>query len=259
MTSVADDRVVDEVTAFLAALASRAPDAPTACRGWQVRDVVAHLAAGALEESDLIEAALRGEPSRPTRPFAEREATYRQMPYPELLAALARHSGRLSAAIDTLTRAGGTVEFTGTRLTGAEYRTHSRCELAVHRWDIAGNDDVGRRLLSRPALTAHTARILSTMTSLQESITARVARLAEVPDEFSFRLCSPDTPDVLVRVAPVPIIHTRPTTGAMPVVHSSASDRLLLLWGRRTSDDRIDLSGVPVPESDLIKAILYLC
>lgn len=75
---------MEEARAFQAALAGRAPGEPTACRGWQVRDVVAHLAAGADEESALIEAALRGEPARPTRSFAEREARYREMAYPEL-------------------------------------------------------------------------------------------------------------------------------------------------------------------------------
>jgi uncharacterized protein (TIGR03083 family) len=197
---------MEEATAFLAALRDHAADESTACRGWLVRDVVAHLAAGAQEESDLIEAALRGALTRPTRPFAEREATYRAMPYPELLAGLARQSGRLITAIDALVNTGGTVEFTGVRLTGAEFHTHSRSELAVHRWDIVGDDHIGRCLLGAPILTAHAVRVLSTMTSLQESINVRVERCTDVPDEFEFVLSSPGSDDVLVRVAPTPAL-----------------------------------------------------
>lgn len=251
-----DDPIMHEATAFLAALRDHAADEPTACRGWQVRDVVAHLAAGAQEESDLIEAALRGAPTRPTRPFAEREATYRAMPYPELLAALARQSGGLSTAIDALVRTGGTVEFTGVRLTGAEFHTHSRSELAVHRWDIVGDDHIGRGLLSQPILTAHAVRVLSTMTSLQESIKDRVARRTDVPQEFVFGLSSPGSDDVLVRVAPTPAMQTCRSIGGTPVVHLSAADRLLVLWGRQLPDDRIDMSHVPAPEAELIQAIL---
>src|SRR5213592_1752978 len=111
---------MNEMTAFLAVLARRPPGQPTACRGWRVRDLVAHLAAGAREEADLIEAALRREPSRPTRAFAEREAAYRAMAYPRLLVALARQGRRLDAAIDALVRDGGRVEFTGVPMTGRD-------------------------------------------------------------------------------------------------------------------------------------------
>jgi uncharacterized protein (TIGR03083 family) len=249
---------MDEARAFLAVLTHRAPDEPTACRGWQVRDIVAHLAAGAQEESDLIDAALRDGSSRPTRPFAEREAAYRATPYPELLTALARESARLSAAIGALISAGGTVEFTGARLAGHDFRMHTRSELAVHRWDIVGDDDIGRRLLGQPELTAHAVRVLSTMSSLQESVTARTARLAGVPDDFAFRLRSPGSDDVRICVAPAVTLEKCHPDDGLPVVLSSAADRLLVLWGRRPPGQRIDMSGLPALEAQVIEAILYV-
>src|SRR5262249_12019672 len=210
---------MDEANAFLTALTHRAPDEPTACRGWQVRDIVAHLAAGAREESELIETALRGGRPRPTRPFDEREAAYRATPYPELVTMLAGERARLSTAIDRLSATGGTVEFTGARLSAAEFRTHSRSELAIHRWDIVGDDDTGRRLLEQTDLTRHAIKILSTMTSLQESITSRTQRLADVPDDFVVRLRSPESSDVLIRLAPTPTLELGSPDSATPVVH----------------------------------------
>lgn len=249
---------MDEATAFLTTLADRGPDEPTACSGWRVRDVVAHMAAGAQEESDLIESALRGEPARPTRPFAKREAAYRGLPYGDLLAALADEGSRLAKAIDALADSDAAVEFTGAPLTGVDFRVHSRSELALHRWDIVGDDDIGRQLLGQPVLTTHAVRVLSTMTLLQESAAARAARIPDAPDDFAFRLRSPESEDVLWLLTPAPRLEMRPPAGGVPVVHCSMADRLLLLWGRRPSGDRIDMSGVTALEAGFIEAMLYV-
>jgi len=253
-----EDRAMDEARALLAVLTHRDPQEPTACRGWRVRDVVTHLAAGAREASELIEAALRGQPGRPTRPFAEREAAYQATPYAELLAALAGESARLDTAMTALTGVGGTVEFTGARLTGDDMRTHSRSELAVHRWDIVGDDDIGRQLLAQPDLTAHAVKVLTTMTTLQESAAARAQRLAEVPDDFAFGLRSAGSDDVLVRIDPQAALEMRHPDAGTPVVHSSAADRLLMLWGRRPPADRIDMSDLPAGTARLVETFLYV-
>ena len=244
---------MDEAREFLAALAERPEDARTACVEWQVRDLVAHLAAGAQEEADLVEAALRGDPPRPTRDFAEREAAFRAKAYPRLLKALAHHSRRLVAAIDALIRDGGAVEFTGALLTGQELRMHSRSELAVHRWDLVGSDDISNRLLAQPELTAHAVTILTRMPSLQESVAARAARVTDAPDGFGFGLRSPGTDDVLVRLGATPSLSLQARADGeddrdgLPVVRCSPADRLLLLWGRRPPRERVDLSGLSTP------------
>ena len=45
---------------LMTTLADADPAAPTACSSWTVHDLVAHLAAGAKENADLIEDALAG-------------------------------------------------------------------------------------------------------------------------------------------------------------------------------------------------------
>lgn len=230
-----------ESESFLAVLLERRPEEPTACPGWRVRDLVAHLAAGAREEADLIEDALAGSRSRPTREFAERESAYRALEYTDLLSALAGEAGRLDAAIDALERAGGRVEFTGAVLDAAGFRLHTRSELVLHRWDMAGDDERGRGLLEQPELTRHAVKVLSTMDGLQESFRLRAARTDTTPD---FVLRSPDQPDVVVRTGPGAAVRFPPAVDpGLPVVRCAASDRLLLLWGRAT--DRADLSDVP--------------
>ncbi len=251
--------LMDETNAFFAALLSRKPDEPTACDGWRVRDLVAHIVAGAKEESELIENSLGGGAPRPTRPFAEREAAYRAMPYPDLLNELADQGARLSTAIEALIGTGGVVEFTGALVTGDELRTHGRSELVLHRWDLVGDDEIGRGLLAQPELTVHAVRVLTQMSSLQESVAARAARLTDVPADFAFRLRSPGCDDVVVGVAPTPSLKLASPADGVPVVRLSAGDRLLVLWGRRPVDDAVDLSGISAPQTRrLIETMLYL-
>ncbi|MHA6760985.1 maleylpyruvate isomerase N-terminal domain-containing protein [Streptacidiphilus sp. PAMC 29251] len=252
---------MNEPQAFFTTLADRSPDGPTACRDWRVRDLVVHIAAGAREESELIEAALAGTPGRPTRPFAEREDALRVLPYPRLLATLAHEAARLDAAITDLTDIGGTVEFTGAHLSGAEFRMHGRSELALHRWDVVGDDDLGQTLLAQPELTAHAVKVLAAMDSLQESLAARVARASGVPDGFAFRLASPDCEDVVVRVSPKPefrLLEPGRDSDVLPTMTCSPSDRLLLLWGRRPGDERVEVSGTTAEETRLIEAVLQV-
>ncbi len=245
---------MDETAEFLTALLSRGPDEPTACPKWRVRDLVAHMAAGAQEESDLIEAALDGQAARPTRTFEEREAAYRALAYEDLLSALAREGSRLSGAIDRLEATGGRVAFTGMTLDAAAFRTHTRSELALHRWDLIGDDEVGDELLAQPDLTAHTAAVLTQMSGLQESIARRAAGVAGLPETFALR--SPGHHDVLIRTRPGPAIEITHAEPDVPVIRCDASTRLLVLWGRAT--DRADFTALPEKTTDPIKAFLHV-
>ncbi|TMQ89834.1 maleylpyruvate isomerase family protein [Actinomadura soli] len=248
---------MDERDAFLAALLKRKAEDPTACRAWRVRDLVAHLTAGAREEADLIQDALAGRASRPTREFTERERAYRTLEYTALLSALAQQGQRLQEAIAALDRAGAQVNFTGAVLDAAGFRTHTRSELSLHRWDLAGDDETGHRLLEQPDLTAHAVKVLSTMHTLQESFRSRAARVAAAPDGSAFVLRSPDRPDVLVRLRPDATASILPTpTSDHPVVACTAADRLLLLWGR--ASERADLSDVTTAQAGPITAFLQV-
>jgi len=74
-------------------LADADPAAPTACSQWTVHDLVAHLAAGAKENADLIEDRLAGRVARATRTFAEREPSFVAMPDERLREELIHQSG----------------------------------------------------------------------------------------------------------------------------------------------------------------------
>jgi hypothetical protein len=88
--------------AVLAALEELPSDAPTACERWTAHDLAAHLAAGSKEVADGVEAKLAGQPDRPTRGLAEREAPFRAMAYDDVLARLVAESKRKLAAYDSL-------------------------------------------------------------------------------------------------------------------------------------------------------------
>ena len=112
---------VDEGEAFVATLLAASPSQLTACRGWTVHEVTAHLAAGSEEIADLIESHLAGAVPRPTRSFDEREASYRAMDDPTLRRHFFEQVERSKQARQRLARdADDTVLFTGRAMTAAE-------------------------------------------------------------------------------------------------------------------------------------------
>src|SRR6185503_2433571 len=96
-------------------LADADPAAQTACSEWTVHDLVAHLAAGAKENADLMEDSLAGRPARATRTFSEREAAFVALPDEILRQELIHESRRKLAAVQELSDRGpdGTYQFTG--------------------------------------------------------------------------------------------------------------------------------------------------
>ncbi len=152
---------VTEGSAVLETIDALPPSAPTACAGWTAHDIVAHLAAGAKEIADLIERSLAGDPERPTRGFEEREAPMRALSHDELRRRLVAENVRKLAAWDALAErtADPAIAFTGTRVSVDEFRTHSRSEAAIHRWDMVGDDDLASEMLAQPDLTAHAIKV----------------------------------------------------------------------------------------------------
>ena len=158
-----------EITAFLDSLSHVDPDAPTFCAGWTAHDLLAHLVAGGVEIRRLVAAKLAGRPVPSTRPFTEREAPFVALPDDELRDLMGRPG--LLLALDELHACdpSATVTFTGAELTATQLMTHVRSELAVHRWDLIGDDDVGRALLAQPDLLEHGRFVLGQMLSLAEA------------------------------------------------------------------------------------------
>ena len=190
---------MDEATAFLATLDATAPGRPTACAGWTAHDLVAHLAAGAAEMADLTESVLAGRPPRPTAGFAEREAPFVAMDDDALRARLVTEALRLDAAVGALGTSGATVAFSARRLTAAQLTMHGRSEAALHRWDLAGDDETGHDILGRPELTAHAVDTLNAMLpGAGEDVTVR-ARAAGI-GRGRIAFASPGQPDVVLVV-----------------------------------------------------------
>ncbi|HEX7134728.1 MAG TPA: maleylpyruvate isomerase family mycothiol-dependent enzyme [Iamia sp.] len=231
-----------EAHALIAALDAAAPDTPTACAGWTVHDLVAHLAAGSEEIADLVEDRLLGRPARPTRGFEEREAPFRALPWEDLRTAWMVHGTRLTEAVAALDARGPTeaVDFTGIPMTSAQLRMHARSEAAIHRWDVCGDDDTSDRLLAQPELTAHAAQVLSAMTVLDESA---VRRIAPEP-HLRIVLRAAGRPDITLaggRFALAP--DEAPDADA--VVETDAAHRLLVMWGRRSPRRPLQITAAP--------------
>lgn len=238
-------------------LADADPAAPTACSRWTVHDLVAHLAAGAKENAELIEDSLAVRPARPTRSFAEREAAFVAMPDAQLRDELLVQASRKNAAVQQLCERGpdATYPFTGRPFTAALAYTHTRSEAAVHRWDIAGDDESSTELLSAPDLTKHAVEILNTLPSLCEAPLCR-ARTAHV-DKLRIVLRSPGEPDVVMDINPGIArfeLTDQPANGDA-VVETDAAHRLLAIWGRRAPDHRVIITADPTLWAPVAKVL----
>lgn len=234
--------VIEEGEAFVATLLAASPSQLTACRGWTVHEVTAHLAAGSEEIADLIEGHLAGAGPRPTRSFDEREAPYRAMDDPTLRRHFFEQVERSKQARQRLARdADDAVVFTGRAMTAAEFTTHSRSERAIHRWDIVGRDEIGWEMLAQPDLTLHALKILTDMTVLPETLDNRL-RVAGRSGDFEVRLRSEPHDDVVVSLSGGSLaVRSEPPGDRRVDARLDLAARLLALWGRREPSAPIHL------------------
>ncbi len=237
-------RPLDEGEAFVATLLAASPSQLTACRGWTAHEVTAHLAAGSQEIADLIESHLAGAGPRPTRSFEEREAPYRAMDDAELRGRFFEQVERSKQARQRLAHhADDAVPFTGRAMSAAEFATHSRSERAIHRWDIAGRDEIGWEMLARPDLTLHALKILTDMTVLPETLDNRLAAAGRSGD-FEVRLRGEPHDDVVVSLSGGTLtVRSEPPGDGRVDARLDPAARLLALWGRREPSAAIHLEG----------------
>jgi Mycothiol maleylpyruvate isomerase N-terminal domain len=228
---------LDHVGAFFETLLGLPSDAPTACAGWTAHELTAHIAAGAAEEADLVEAHLAGAGHGRTRDMNEREAPYRALPDHELRARLVEQGLRLTSLIERLALVSEveTVVFTGRPMNASDFGAHSKSECALHRWDLVGSDSVSMELLADPALTVHATHVLTEMPTLRESIGRRIAARAGGNASHRVVLRSLPADDVVVSSSPggATTLALEPPTDEPATLDLHAADRLLVLWGRR--------------------------
>jgi hypothetical protein len=239
----ADGADIDEGAAFLATLLAADPSRLTACRGWTVHEITAHLAAGSQEIADLIEDHLAGVRPRDTRAFEEREAPYRAMEDSALRARLFEQVGRSTRARGQLAhQSSDAVLFTGRMIRAAEFATHSRSERALHRWDIVGRDELGWAMLAQAELTLHSLKILTEMPVLPEALENRLREANADGGDFEVVLRSAPHDDVTVSLSGgVLDVHSEPMTDRPVDAHLDPATRLLALWGRREPSAEIRL------------------
>lgn len=237
-----------ESRAFMKALDEVKPDAPTACAEWTAHDLIAHLAAGAQEIAELIEDTIAGRPLRPTRSFDEREAPFAALPDDQLRHAMVEVTARKIVATRALAERGAdaTFEFTGRLFTAPQLETHSRSEAALHRWDLVGDDEEGDALLAQPELTRHAVTVLNTLPLLSEAPAARAAQGGLSDAQVVLR--SPGQPDVVLiasaDTARLELVQDGSVDGDA-IVTTDAVNRLLTLWGRRST--RRDIAIIADP------------
>lgn len=221
-----------EAAAFFEALEVTPPDSMSACAGWTAHDVTAHLAAAADEVAINLEAYGEGLAVPPTRGFEERESPYRAMGPKELRTQLPNSFERAAVALDFVlnSQPDAVVPWTGREMVVATFITHMRSELALHRWDLIGDDDVSMALLAQPELTDHAVTVLG------RALVARGA--ASVSTNLSAVISSPGTQDVLALVDGEGARLIRSEEKSDSAVIGDSAARLLFLWGRRPGDPR---------------------
>ncbi|SOD74965.1 mycothiol maleylpyruvate isomerase-like protein [Jatrophihabitans sp. GAS493] len=220
-----------EADAFLATVDAAAPDAVSACEGWTTHEIVAHVTGIAVEVSRHLEPYLQGDPVPKTRGFEEREATLRVIGHAALLRRFVAEESRMRALVaDVLDREpDAVIPWTGRRMAVAKFIPHLRNEHALHRWDVAGDDDISRRLLGAEDLVDHSVGELG-----QILLVAGRQRDPDPDIDFRVRLRSAGHRDlrVLVDAATAALAWAEDDIDE-PSIDIDATDRHVFIWGRR--------------------------
>jgi hypothetical protein len=243
IAGIAHDHPIDEGKEFLATLLAASSSQLTACEGWTVHEITAHVAAGSEERANLIENHLAGGQQRGTRSFEERERPYREIDDAALRTLLFEQVERSIHASQRLAeRPEYAVLFTGRNMSAADFAMHSRSERSLHRWDIVGRDDVGWVMFAQPGLTLHALKILTEMPVLAETPANRLQAANYHSGDFTVVLRSDPGDDVTISLHHgVLSVASQPLTDRPVDAHLEPAARLLALWGRREPSAAIQL------------------
>lgn len=109
------------------------------------------------EMSRHLEPFLEGRPVPATASFEKREPPFRAMDDAALRRRLEAEEAKVREVIAEVLAhdPDAVIPWTGRQMPVAKFVPHLRNELAVHRWDIAGDDEASSALLSQPELTSH--------------------------------------------------------------------------------------------------------
>ena len=226
----------------------------SACTGWTTHEIAAHVAGIAVEVIRHLEPYLSGDPVPSTRSFEEREALLQAMSHPRLLARLDQEEQRMRSVVgEVLDREpGAVIPWTGRRMAVAKFVPHLRNEHALHRWDIAGDDDTSRALLGDDELVGHSVGELG-------RILLRAGRSHD-PDpgrDFAVRLRSAGQRDLRVLVTGGDATLAWADDGADdPSVELDGAARHVFIWGRRPDQRGRVRSHLSQPDLARLQALL---
>jgi hypothetical protein len=238
-----------EADAFLATIDSVAPEAVSACAGWTTHEIAAHVAGIAVEVGRHLEPYLQGDPVPRTRSFEEREAPLQVLGHAELLRRLDAEEIRMRTLVaDVLDReSDAVIPWTGRNMAVAKFVPHLRNEHALHRWDVAGDDDMSAQLLGAEDLVDHS------VSELGRILLAAGRQHDPSPDEdFRVRLRSEGSRDlrVLVGSGTATLAWADDDTDE-PSIDIESQERHVFIWGRRP--DRHGHIRSHLPQADLAR------
>jgi hypothetical protein len=151
-----------EAEAFLDSVHRTPSEAVSACDGWTTHEIASHVAGIAVEVVRHLEPYLQGDPVPQTRSFEEREALLQAIEHAALLRRAEAEEHRMRQIVgDVLEREpDAVIPWTGRQMAVAKFIPHLRNEHALHRWDLAGDDDVSLDLLASNDLVEHSVGVL---------------------------------------------------------------------------------------------------
>jgi hypothetical protein len=243
-----------EAVAFIETIDKTAPQAVSACDGWTTHEIAAHVTAIAVEVIRHLDPYLHGDPVPKTRSFEEREAPLQAMEHAALLRRLDAEEARMRRLVDDVLdgEPDAVIPWTGRHLAVAKFIPHLRNEHALHRWDIAGDDDTSGELLGDMDLVDHSVGELGAI--------LLVAGREHDPDpetDFGVRLRVSGQPDLRVVVdgGTATLAWAQDDTEE-PAVDMDAGARQLFIWGRRPDHRDRMRSQLAQPQLARLQALL---
>jgi uncharacterized protein (TIGR03083 family) len=223
--------VSKELVALLATLDAADPSALTSCPGWTAHHIAAHIAGNYAEVRRHVEAFADGDPLRHTRGFDEREGPLRELDRPTLLQRIHEDAAATVSAIDGVleTRPDAELRWTNRMVRVSGFSKHMRSEAALHRWDLAGDDDTSMELLGQHELLEHAVNFIG------QPLCQRGLDFGAGKPAFSARVRCAGSDDLIIDAGEQHVTLTvgRPTGEA--AIETDPAARLLLLWGRKPS------------------------
>jgi Mycothiol maleylpyruvate isomerase N-terminal domain len=243
-----------EADAFLATIDATAPDAVSACAGWTTHEIAAHVTGISVEVVRHLEPYLQGDPVPKTRSFEEREAPLQSLGHADLLKRMDSDEARMRQLIaDVLDHEpDAVIPWTGRHMAVAKFVPHLRNEHALHRWDVAGGDDISGQLLGSEDLIDHSVGELGKI--------LLVAGRAHDPDpdaDFRVRLRSAGHRDLRVLVdAGTATLAWADDDADEPWIDIDAAARHVFIWGRRPDRRGHVHSHLTQPDLARLQALL---